>query len=135
MPCTVSAPIHGQLPDTRYTFTTAMGASALGAVYEPLSEQTGLTLDQLNVGAGYSYFLIGLSTLILQPAALAFGKRPVYLLTMVASAAITIWIAYVKGNSQWIVIKLLLGFTGGPAFSLVEVSIADYVSGPRAASR
>jgi MFS family permease len=106
-----------------------MGASALGAIYEPLSEQTGLTLDQLNVGAGYSYFLLGLSTLILQPAALAFGKRPVYLLTMAGSAAITIWTAFVRGNSQWIAIKLLLGFLGGPAFSLVEVSIADYVSG------
>lgn len=115
--------------ETRYTFTTAMGASALGAIYEPLSEQTGLTLDQLNVGAGYSYFLLGLSTLILQPAALAFGKRPVYLLTMAGSAAITIWTAFVRGNSQWIAIKLLLGFLGGPAFSLVEVSIADYVSG------
>lgn len=95
-----------------------------------MSTQTGLTLDQLNVGSGYSYFLIGLSTLILQPAALAFGKRPVYVLSAAASAAITIWLAFVKGNSQWIGIKLLLGFTSGPSFSLVEVSIADYVGGP-----
>lgn len=105
-----------------------MGASALSAIYEPLSEQTGLTLDQLNVGAGYSYFLIGLSALILQPAALAFGKRPVYVLTAAASAGINAWTAFVDGNSQWIAIKLLLGFTGGPAFTLIEVSIADYVS-------
>jgi MFS family permease len=105
-----------------------MGASALSSIYTPLSESTGLTLDQLNVGSGYSYLFIGLSTLILQPAALSFGKRPVYVISIAAAAGLTAWTAFVQGNSQWIANRLLLGFFAGPSFSLVEVSIADVVS-------
>ncbi|WWC93538.1 hypothetical protein V866_000373 [Kwoniella sp. B9012] len=108
-----------------YTFASAFSVASLSAIYVPLTEATGLTLDQLNAGSGYSYFLIGLSTLIFQPAALAYGKRPVYILSNVAACGLQVWTAYVSGNSQWIARCLLLGFMGGPSFSLVEVSIAD----------
>ena len=115
-------------PNSRYTFVSAMGASALASIYVPFSEATGLSLDQLNVGAGYSYLFIGLSVLVLQPATLAFGKRPVYVFSTFAAAAVTFWTAYVDGYSQWIANRLLIGFLSGPSFSLVEVSIADIVS-------
>ncbi|KAJ9121226.1 hypothetical protein QFC24_004901 [Naganishia onofrii] len=62
----------------RYTLAAALSASSLFAIFLPLSEATGLTLEQLNSGTGFSYFPIGFGPLLLQPVALAFGKRPVY---------------------------------------------------------
>ncbi|RSH91641.1 hypothetical protein EHS25_009010 [Saitozyma podzolica] len=108
-----------------YTAATALFSSALYSIYAPLSDSTGLSIDQLNVGTGYSYLFIGLGTLIFQPAALAFGKRPVYLVTSLVTAALNIWTVFVQGNGQWIARCLLLGLFGAPNFSLIEVSIAD----------
>jgi hypothetical protein len=59
---------------------------------------------------------------------LAFGKRPVYLVTSLVTAALNIWTVFVEGNGQWIARCLLLGLFGAPNFSLIEVSIADLVS-------
>ncbi|WRT67561.1 uncharacterized protein IL334_004533 [Kwoniella shivajii] len=108
-----------------YTITATILSSDLYSVFDPLSDSTGLSLDQLNVGTGYLYLFIGVSTLISQPASLAFGKRPTYLVSAFGAALVNIWTAFAKGNSQWIASRLLLGFFISPSFTLVEVSIAD----------
>ncbi|WVQ68665.1 uncharacterized protein L199_006874 [Kwoniella botswanensis] len=108
-----------------YTITATILSSDLYSVFDPLSTSTGLSLDQLNVGTGYLYLFIGVSTLISQPASLAFGKRPTYLISAFGAALVNIWTAFAKGNSQWIASRLLLGFFISPSFTLVEVSIAD----------
>jgi MFS family permease len=100
----------------------------LFAIFSPLSEATGLTIDQLNQGTGYSYFAIGFGPLILQPASLAFGKRPVYVLSMLICCGLNIWTPFARTYGQWVSNRLLLGFFGSPSFSLAEVSISDVVS-------
>jgi MFS family permease len=112
----------------RYTLASALSASALFAIFSPLSEATGLTIDQLNQGTGYSYFAIGFGPLILQPASLAFGKRPVYVLSMLICCGLNIWTPFARTYGQWVSNRLLLGFFGSPSFSLAEVSISDVVS-------
>ncbi|KAK8858396.1 hypothetical protein IAR55_002623 [Kwoniella newhampshirensis] len=108
-----------------YTITATILSSDLYSVFDPLSASTGLSLDQLNVGTGYLYLFIGLSTLISQPCSLAFGKKPTYLISAFGAALVNIWTAFAKGNGQWIASRLLLGFFISPSFTLVEVSIAD----------
>jgi MFS family permease len=108
----------------------ALSASSLFAVFVPLSEATGLSLTQLNSGTGYSYFPIGFGPLLLQPLALAFGKRPVYVLSAFAVAGVVLWMPHATGYGQWIANRLLFGFFGSPSFAMVEVSISDVVSGP-----
>ncbi|WWC70805.1 uncharacterized protein I206_104757 [Kwoniella pini CBS 10737] len=108
-----------------YTFAVAVSATSLYSIYGPLSEATGLTLDELNVGAGYSYWAIGFSSCIFQPCAIAFGKRPVLILASLSGGLIFIWTIYVSGNGLWIFSRLLFGFTGGPSFCLVEIAITD----------
>ncbi|KAM0754951.1 MFS general substrate transporter [Meredithblackwellia eburnea MCA 4105] len=108
-----------------YVLAAAIAGSALYSIYLPFSESTGLTIDQLNQGAGYQYLIVGFSPLVVQPFALAFGKRLTYLLSMILAAGFTIWSAHPSGNGSWIAIRLLLGCVTAPVFSLCEVSIAD----------
>ena len=112
----------------RYTLANALSASALFAIFVPLSEATGFTIDQLNQGTGYAYFAIGFGPLILQPASLAFGKRPVYVLSLLISCGLNLWTPFASTYGQWIANRLLIGFFGSPCFSLSEVSISDVVS-------
>ncbi|WVQ73910.1 hypothetical protein IAR50_003491 [Cryptococcus sp. DSM 104548] len=108
-----------------YTVSATVLSSDLYSIFDPLSVSTNLSLDQLNEGTGYLYLFIGISTLISQPCALAFGKKPVYLVSAFGAAAVNIWTAFAKGNAQWVASRLLLGFFISPSFTLIEVSIAD----------
>jgi MFS family permease len=112
----------------RYTLAAALSASSLFAIFLPLSEATGLTLEQLNSGTGFSYFPIGFGPLLLQPVALAFGKRPVYVCTAFIMAGVVLWTPFATTYGQWVANRLLFGFFGSPSFAMVEVSISDVVS-------
>ncbi|KIR53971.1 hypothetical protein I315_03594 [Cryptococcus gattii Ru294] len=109
----------------RYTISVTILSSDLYSVFDPLSASTGLSLDQLNVGTGYLYLFIGISTLISQPCSMAFGKKSTYLVSAFGAALVNLWTAFARGNGQWIASRLLLGFFISPSFTLVEVSVAD----------
>jgi MFS family permease len=56
---------------------------------------------------------------------LQYGKRPVYLLSLLGTIATQIWTPFVTTNSHWILSKVLQGFFGAPIESLCQISIAD----------
>lgn len=60
-----------------------------------------------------------------QPLALQYGKRPVYLMSILATIAIMVWAAHTSTNGQWIANKIMQGFFGAPIESLIEVSVTD----------
>lgn len=108
-----------------YTFAVGTTASAIYSILEPIERDTGLTLNDLNAGTGYMFLLFGWGCLFWQPLALQYGKRPVYLISMLATTVIMIWVPYTTTNGQWIASKLLQGFFGAPVESLCEISVTD----------
>ncbi|WWC70366.1 uncharacterized protein I206_104316 [Kwoniella pini CBS 10737] len=108
-----------------YQFVVNLQAAVLYAIYTPLIEEKGLSLDQLNAGTGYLYLFIGIAAIFTQPLALGYGKRPIYIISTFACALLNIWTVYIPNNSQWIGSRLLLGFFLSPAYTLIQVSIVD----------
>ncbi|KAM0162832.1 hypothetical protein ACHAQE_001616 [Botrytis cinerea] len=108
-----------------YTLMVGIASAAVYSVLEPISEDTGLTVDQLNAGTGYMFLFFGWGTLIAQPIALQYGKRPVYLFSMLATLGTMLWVPYATSNSAWIGSKILQGAVGAPVESLCEISITD----------
>lgn len=111
-----------------YTFALGIASAAIYSVLVPIEEDTSLTLNDLNAGTGYMFLMFGWGCLLWQPLALQYGKRPVYLISILATTAIMIWVPYTKTNGQWIASKLLQGFFGAPIESLCEISVTDVVS-------
>lgn len=108
-----------------------IASAAIYSVLEPISEATGLTLADLNHGTGYMFLAFGWGCLVWQPLALQYGKRPVYLISILATMAIQVWAPYTTSNAQWIANKVLQGFFGAPIESLCEISVTDmYVNSP-----
>ena len=86
-----------------YTLSIGIASAAIYSVLEPIAKDTGLTLGDLNAGTGYmvrrfpypcgantkgrQFLLFGWGCLVWQPLALQYGKRPAYLLSMLATMA------------------------------------------------
>ncbi|RQM06462.1 hypothetical protein DH86_00002331, partial [Scytalidium sp. 3C] len=71
------------------------------------------------------FLAFGWGCLFWQPVALQYGKRPVYLFSMIATLAIMLWVPHATTNGQWIGSKILQGFVGAPIESLCEISVTD----------
>ncbi|KZF24899.1 MFS transporter [Xylona heveae TC161] len=108
-----------------YTLMVGIASAAIYSVLEPISADTGLSLGDLNAGTGYMFLFFGWGCLVWQPLALQYGKRPVYLFSILATMAIMLWAPYTKSNGQWIANKILQGFFGAPIESLCEISVTD----------
>jgi MFS family permease len=108
-----------------YTFTVGVGATCTYSYLVDISDDTGITLTQLNLGTGFIFLLAGWGNLFWQPLALSFGRRPVYLLSLLTLAAVTEGTAWVDNFPQWAAVRILYGFLVAPVESLPEVSIPD----------
>ncbi|KIW72564.1 hypothetical protein PV04_00746 [Phialophora macrospora] len=108
-----------------YVFTTGVGGTSVYSVLTPISQDTGITIAQLNNGTGYLFLLAGWSNLIWQPLALTFGRRPVILLSLVGCVAITEWTAWIDSYGPWAAARCLYGFVCAPVEVLPEICIPD----------
>ncbi|KAF5589020.1 major facilitator superfamily transporter [Fusarium subglutinans] len=89
-----------------YCLAVGIASAAIYSVLVPISAATGLTVGDLNYGTGYMFLTFGWGCLIWQPLAQKFGKRPVYLLSLLGTT-------------------VLQGTFGAPIESLCEISVSD----------
>jgi MFS family permease len=108
-----------------YVFTTGIGGTSVYSVITPISEDTGITIAELNQGTGYLFLLAGWSNLLWQPLALTFGRRPVILISLVACVAVTEWTAWIDNYPAWAAARCLYGFACAPVEVLPEICIPD----------
>ncbi|KAH6628974.1 serine/threonine kinase 16 [Boeremia exigua] len=108
-----------------YMIATGIASSLMYSIIVPVSKDTGLSIAALNEGTGYNYLAFGWGCLLWQPAALQFGKRPIYLISLLMSIGITVAVPYARTQGTWIALKILGGLVGAPLECLGEISIAD----------
>jgi MFS family permease len=108
-----------------YTLCTGSACTLVYSILVPIEKDTGIPLSTLNAGTGYFFFLLGWGGMVTQPLALMFGKRGIYLISMVGSIACLAWNAYVSSEGEWIANKIIQGLFISPIEMLVETSIGD----------
>ena len=116
-----------------YTWSVCVSSSACYSVFVPIHEESGVSIAKLNEGTGYMYLLFGWALLFWIPLALTYGRRGVYLISLLGTAMMNVWAGYATTNPTWIATRILIGFFGAPCEALAGVTMADIVTLPHQA--
>ena len=108
-----------------YVFAIGIAACVQYSVLAQISEDTGIQISELNLGTGLMFLFLGWGCLAWQPLALSYGRRGVYIASVVLSIIPMVWAAYSSGAGQWYVHRCLFGLLAAPVESLPEVSVPD----------
>ncbi|CAL3965667.1 unnamed protein product [Diplocarpon coronariae] len=110
-------------PSSVYTLTVGIASAAIYSVLTPISEDTGLTLNDLNAGTGYMFLLFGWGCVFWQAVALQWGKRPGKCSqSNLQRCSLTSYPVYLFSLLATLILQ---GFVGAPIESLCEISITD----------
>jgi MFS family permease len=95
------------------------------SVLTQISEETGITVAELDTGTGLMFLFLGWGCLLWVPVALVFGRRGVYILSNMLALGPMIWTAYSHSAGEWYAHRILLGIFAAPCEALPEISIPD----------
>jgi hypothetical protein len=108
-----------------YTLGIGIATTVQYSVLVQISEDTGITLAQLNLGTGLQFLALGWGCLLWQPLALVYGRRGVYILSSILTLGPMIWTAYSGSVGAWYAHRIILGILASPVESLPEVTVPD----------
>lgn len=87
-----------------------------------LTALTGCAAD-ITALMTYPSMFMGVGNLVCMPLALAIGRRPVYLLSLLLLIASAVWAANAKDYNEHLGARMLLGFAAGQSEALVPMMI------------
>lgn len=85
-----------------YVFGTGIATSLQYSVLSDITQDTGISTASLVQGTGLMFLFFGWACLIWQPLALTYGRRGVYLITMLLTIPMMEWTAYSRSSGDWI---------------------------------
>ncbi|KAK2809218.1 hypothetical protein FQN50_004054 [Emmonsiellopsis sp. PD_5] len=110
-----------------YVYTLAVGipTTLQYSVLADITRDTGISTADLVTGTGLMFLFLGWACLIWQPIAITYGRRGVYILSLLLCVPCMVWTGYSKTSGEWFAHRIILGCVASPIESLPEVSIPD----------
>lgn len=109
-----------------FVFMASGQGGALSTALLSMEDGMGIPLAELNAGTGYLFLCYGIGCLFTQPLAMAFGRRPVILVSsIVGGIGCQIWLAHCKSVANYHVNRVVTGLVLSPVESLVEIVVTD----------
>jgi MFS family permease len=99
------------------------GFGALLVFYIPIYAEAGATYADITALMTYPSMFMGIGNLICMPLALAVGRRPVYLASLLILIVAAVWAGYAKDYNSHLAARMMLGFAAGQSEALVPMMI------------
>lgn len=111
---------------TLWGFMQSVSTVWSGPIWDLWVELFGVSYNQLNIMSGLCFVFIALGCVMLQPCALKFGKRFVYLICTIFQIIGNVIYAKATGANQLYAASAFVGFGSAPMYSLIEISVMDF---------
>ncbi|KAF2083890.1 MFS general substrate transporter [Saccharata proteae CBS 121410] len=108
-----------------YACAFSYGENTLGSAWETVSEDTGVSLTNMNGGSALDYLLLGFVNIFWIPAAMKIGRRPVFIATLIICTASAVWGGCFHGTAQWMINNVLNGFGTSAYEAVIQLSVFD----------
>lgn len=108
-----------------YTLGTGVPGTLQYSVLSDITRDTGISTAALVQGTGLQFLFLGWGCLVTQPLALTYGRRGIYLMSLLFTVPLMVWTAYSRTEGEWYAQRILLGLVTTPIEALPEVSIPD----------
>lgn len=108
-----------------WSFLTAVATNWNGPVWDIWVEYFNTSYDVLNQTAAMCWCFLGVGCVILQPLAMTFGRRAVYLAATVIQCLGNVVGGVSTNIGQLYGVNIMTGFAGAPCDSLVQISTTD----------
>lgn len=118
-----------------WSFLTSVATNWNGPVWDIWVEYYKTTYDVLNQTAALCWCFLGIGCFILQPLAMKFGRRSVYLIATLIQGLGNVLGGVSTTTGQLFGVNILTGFAGAPCDSLVQISTTDMFFQHQRASR
>ncbi|KAF2629703.1 synaptic vesicle transporter [Macroventuria anomochaeta] len=99
--------------------------SAATPTWSAMMEELGFTIELLNNGYATGSAALAVGALLFIPFALKYGRRPMYLLSLIGQIAVMIWSAKMQNSADLILTNLFNCLLGALAEVIVQMTVAD----------
>jgi MFS family permease len=103
----------------------SFGENTLGAAWDTISEDTGVSLNDMNGGSALNYLLLGFFNVLWIPTAMKLGRKFVYVACMAISVAAAVWGGTFQGTGQWYGNNILGGLGTSCYEALIQLTVFD----------
>ncbi|KAM3497289.1 hypothetical protein MY10362_009358 [Beauveria mimosiformis] len=87
--------------------------------------ELGFDINTLNSGQAMGYAGLGLSSILFVPLMNKYGRRPIYIISLVLQVSACVWLAMIRTKADMLLSNLMAGFGGGICETIVQITIAD----------
>lgn len=108
-----------------YTLFIGIAQTLHYSVIADITEDTGISTTDLVQGNGVMFLFLGWGCLLWQPVAIAYGRRGVYLASLLFTVPVMVWTAYSSSAGEWYAHRAIIGILGAPIEAVPEISIPD----------
>ncbi|KAH6680613.1 major facilitator superfamily domain-containing protein [Halenospora varia] len=108
-----------------YACAFSYGENTLGAAWTTVSEDTGVSLTNMNGGSALNYLLLGFVNIFWIPAAMKIGRRPVFIITTILCLCAGVWLGEFQGTGQWFGAMILNGLGTSAYQAVIQLSVFD----------
>lgn len=108
-----------------YACSFSFAENTLGAAWTTVSEDTNVSIANMNGGSALNYLLLGFINIFWIPAAMKIGRRFVFCLSTAFCLGGAVWNGAFSGTAQWY-LACILGGIGTSAYeAVIQLSIFD----------
>ncbi|PWY90957.1 MFS transporter [Aspergillus heteromorphus CBS 117.55] len=108
-----------------YACVNSFGENNWGAAWTTISDDTGVSLENMNGGSALNYLMLGFFNIIWIPTAMKYGRKIVYIISLMFVLASGIWGGFYQGVGQYYVMMMVNGMGTAAYQALIQLTIFD----------